>query len=115
MAYINTTQNEKRYRELCSRYESKMRVRAVRIEQKRADLETEKKALQDINDELRRLDATCKITHELAKERARLYTERTKAMERVRAAENALNVEQIGEDNMKVLDGMIDYMVKRRY
>lgn len=115
MAYINTTQNEKRYRELCSRYESKMRVRAVRIEQKRADLETEKKALQDINDELRRLDASCRITHELAKERARLYTERTKAMQRVKDAEHALNVEQIGEDNMRVLDGVLDNMVKRNY
>lgn len=115
MEYTNTTQNERRYRELCSRYESKMRVRAVRIEQKRADVETEKKALQDINDELRRLDASCRITHELAKERARLYTERTKAMQRVKDAKHALNVEQIGEDNMNMLDGIIDNMVKRNY
>lgn len=113
MAYTNTTQNENRYRELCSRYASRMRVRAALIEQKRADVETEKKALQDINDELRKLNASCKITHELAKERARLYTERTKAMQRVRAAENALNVEQIGEENMNLLDGIVDNMVKR--
>lgn len=115
MAYINTTQNEKRYRELCSRYESKMRVRAVRIEQKRADLETEKKALQDINNELQILAASGGISYETAKERNRLHSERTRALQRVQDAETALKVAQIGEDNMEMLDQIFGSKVIRHY
>ncbi len=115
MAYTNTTQNEKRYRELCSRYESKMRVRSARIEQKRADLEAEKKALQDINDELQILSASGGISYETAKERNRLHSERTRALQRVQDAETALKAEEVGEDNLQMLDQIFGSKVIRHY
>jgi recombinational DNA repair ATPase RecF len=100
MAYINTTDNENRYRELCSKYGDAVRQRNARISAKKATVEVREAALQEIENAINELNATNKITHELAQERGRLWTARTRAIERLREAKKELAAAQVGDEGM---------------
>jgi len=108
MVYINTKENENRYRELCSRYASAMAMRNARIEVKKARVEVEEQMLKDIDREINELNATGKISHDVADKRNKLWSARTRAIENIRRAKDELNTAIVGEDHMREFKNIIN-------
>jgi len=108
MVYINTQENENRYRELCKKYAGAIELRNNLIEVKRARVEVEEQGLQDIERAINELNATGKISHDIADKRNKLWSARTRAIGNIRRAKEELNAAIIGEDNMREFKNIIN-------
>ena len=108
MFYVNTQENETRYNELRSKYAGKIEMRNNLIQVKRARLEFEEQALQDLERAINELNSTGTISYEVAKKREKLWTARTRAIGNVRRAKIELNAAIAGEDAMKELENTIN-------
>ena len=106
--YINSTENEHRYNELRSKYAGKIEMRNNLIQVKRARLEFEEQALQDIERAINELNSTGAISYEVAKKREKMWSARTRAIGNVRRANIELNAAIVGEDAMKEFKNAIN-------
>ena len=97
MAYLNNTENQSRYNAIREKYREAARERKVAISIEETHVEVARARVEEINNRLRELDATNKITHEIAEERGRLWTMRTAANERLHQAKQKLAIAQVGQ------------------
>lgn len=108
MVYINTQENENRYNELRSKYAGAIEMRNNLIQVKRARLEFEEQSLQELERAINELNATGRISHEIAQKREKLWSARTRAIGNVRRAKVELNAAIVGADNMREFENTIN-------
>lgn len=111
MGYLNNTENQSKYNAIREKYKDAARKRKVAISIEQTHVEVARARVEEINNRLRELGATNKITHELAQERGRLWTLRTAATEQLRQAEQKLAIAQVGQ---AAIDEVVERITRDR-
>ena len=111
MVYLNNKENESRYQAIRSKYQEAARKREVAISVAATRVEVARAKIDEINNRLRELDASGRITHELAQERGRLWSKRTAAAEQLRQEEQKLAIAQVGQ---AAIDEVVERITHRR-
>ena len=111
MAYFNNKENESKYNAIREKYKEAARKRKVAISIEETHVEVARARVKEINDRLRELDASGRITHELAQERGRLWTLRTTATEQLRQAEQKLAIAQVGQ---AAIDEVVELITRNK-
>lgn len=100
MAYTNTSENEKRYKDIKTKYQDAVSRRTSAISLGETRVEVARARLKEINDRITELNNSNKISYEVGRERSSLFSQRAAAADKLRQAERELAIAKVGESNM---------------
>ena len=100
MAYLNNTENERRYKAICAKYQDAVSRRKSAINLEETRVEIARARLKEINDRIDELNRSNKISYEIGRERNRLFSLRTSATDKLRQAERKLAIARVGDDGV---------------
>ena len=109
MGYTNTQQERDRYTNLRQQYGDALRQRnsAISIAQCRVDVA--EAALQEINDDINKLNNSGVISYQVTQERYRLYEARRKATDRLNEAKKTLAIVRVGKDAINEVADLVTH------
>lgn len=108
MAYLNNTENERRYKAICAKYQDAVSRRKSAINLEETRVEVARARLKEIDDRIDELNRSNKISYEVGRERSRLFSQRATAKEKLRQAERQLSATRIGEDGLAEFYALIN-------
>ena len=100
MAYLNNTENERRYKAICSKYQDAVSRRKSAINLEETRVEVARARLKEINDRIDELNRSNKISYEIGRERSSLFSQRAAVADKLRQAERKLAIAKVGDDNL---------------